>query len=292
MNMNKINILKTVCGFIVLNWIAANFAFAKFTRATFAPIKAGTFLMGSPSNEVGRQDNEIQHKVTLTQDFEIQTTEVTQFQYFLIMGYNPSYFKKEKYCSNEHLVINGKELCPNHPVEQVSWNDIQVFIVQLNKGEAGYTYGLPTEAQWEYAARGCEGSGEPTDMASCTKTAFNLGDTISTDQVNYDGNFPYNNGSMGEYREQTVKVSSLANANGLGLYDTHGNAWEWVEDKYGKYSSSHVTDPKGPSLGSYHVSRGGGWFGNGRAARSAYRAGWRPGVRYSAVGFRLIRTAK
>ena len=197
------------------------------STATFAQVKAGTFLMGSPSNEVDRFDDEIQHKVTLTQDFEIQTTEVTQLQYFLVMGYNPSRFKKEKYCSNEHLVINGEELCPNHPVEWVSWNDVQGFIVQLNKGEDGYTYGLPTEAQWEYAARGCVGSGEldlpkPGDMASCTKTAFNLGANISTDQVNYNGNYPYNNDAQGEYRKQTVRVSSLANANGLGLYDMHG----------------------------------------------------------------------
>ena len=131
------------------------------STATFAQVKAGTFLMGSPSDEVDRDDDEIQHKVTLTQDFEIQTTEVTQLQYFLVMGYNPSSFKKEKYCSNEHQVINGEELCPDHPVERVSWNDVQDFIVELNKGEDGYTYGLPTEAQWEYAARGCVGSGEP-----------------------------------------------------------------------------------------------------------------------------------
>ena len=193
----------------------------RISTATFAPVKAGTFLMGSPLNEVDRDDNEIQHKVTLTQDFEIQTTEVTQIQYFLVMGYNPSRFKKEKYCSNEHLVINGEELCPDHPVERVSWDDIQDFISQLNKGEDGYTYGLPTEAQWEYAARGCVGSGELDlpklgDMASCTTTAFNIGDNISTDQVNYNGLFPYNNGAEGEYRNQTVKVSSLANANGLG----------------------------------------------------------------------------
>ena len=177
------------------------------STAVFAQVKAGTFLMGSPSlesvlfDEKGR-DDEIQHKVTLTQDFEIQTTELTQLQYFLVMGYNPSYFQKEEYCSNEHQVINGEELCPNHPVEKVSWDDVQDFISELNKGEDGYTYGLPTEAQWEYAARGCGGSGEldfpkSTDMALCTTTAFNLGDNISTDQVNYNGNYPYNNGAEG-----------------------------------------------------------------------------------------------
>ena len=226
------------------------------STATFAQVKAGTFLMGSPSDEKSRDDDEIQHEVTLTQGFEIQTTEVTQLQYFLVMGYNPSYFKKEKYCSNEHQVINGEELCPDHPVENVSWNDVQEFIVELNKGEDGYTYGLPTEAQWEYAARGCVGSGEPTDMALCTKTAFNLGDNISTDQVNYNGNYPYNNGSKGEYRIQTVKVSSLVNANDLGLYDMHGNVWEWVEDRYEKYSSSHVIDPKGSTSGPNRVYPG------------------------------------
>ena len=261
------------------------------STATFAQVKAGTFLMGSPSNEVDRDDDEIQHKVTLTQDFEIQTTEVTQLQYFLVMGYNHSHFKKEKYCSNEHLVINGEELCPNHPVERMSWNDVQGFISKLNKGEDGYTYGLPTEAQWEYAARGCVGSGEldfpkPTNMASCTTTAFNLGDNISTDQVNYDGRYPYNNGSEGEYRKQTVKVSSLANANSLGLYDMHGNVWEWVEDRYREYSSSHVVDPKGS------VFRGGSYYTKARDVRSANRLGWRPGVHAHGVGFRLMRTAK
>ena len=265
------------------------------STATFAPVKAGTFLMGSPSNEVGREDDEIQHKVTLTQDFEIQTTEVTQLQYFLVMGSNPSYFKKEEYCSNEHQVINGEELCPNHPVEQVSWNDVQDFIVQLNKGEDGYTYGLPTEAQWEYAARGCVGSGEldPSklgDMASCTTTAFNLGDNISIDQVNYDGNLPYNKGAKGEYRKQTVKVSSLANANGLGLYDMPGNVWEWVEDGYKEYSSSHVIDPKGSTSIPYRMIRGGAWYNEARDVRSANR-NWLKGPD-NGVGLRLIRTAK
>ena len=260
--------------------------------ATFAQVKAGTFLMGSPLDEKSRYDNEIQHKVTLTQDFEIQTTEVTQLQYFLVMGSNPSYFKKEYYCSNEHLVINGEELCPDHPVELVSWNDVQNFIVQLNKAEDGYTYGLPTEAQWEYAARGCVGFGEPRNMALCTKTAFNLGDNISTDQVNYNGKFPYNNGAKGEYRKQTVKVSSLANANSLGLYDMHGNVWEWVEDSYGKYSRSHVVDPKGSTSGPTSVLRGGSWSIKAWGVRSANRRGWRQGLRNLDVGLRLMRTAK
>ena len=193
MIMNKMDVLKIVYGFIVSNVIAANFAFAELAyKATFVPVKAGTFLMGSPSNEVDRDSNEIQHKVTLTQDFEIQTTEVTQHQYFAVMGSNPSYFnRKEEHCSlEEHQVINGTKLCLDYPVEKVSWDEVQEFIFQLNQRNDGYTYGLPTEAQWEYAARGCVGSGEPADMASCTMTAFNLGDNISTDQVNYQWKLP------------------------------------------------------------------------------------------------------
>ena len=303
MNMSKIDILKTVCGFIVLNGIAANFAFAEsvdhhgISTATFAQVKAGTFLMGSPLDEAGRDNDEIQHKVTLTQAFEIQTTEVTQLQYFLVMDYNPSHFKKEKYCSSEHQVITGEELCPNHPVERVSWNDVQDFIVQLNKEDDGYTYGLPTEAQWEYAARGCVGSGEldfpkPTDMALCTMTAFNLGDNITTDQVNYNGEYPYNNGPKEEIREQTVKVSSLPNVNGLGLYDMQGNVVEWVEDRYEEYSKSPVVDPKGSSWNPYIMARGGGWDSRARHVRPANRIGSKPDSRDNALGFRLVRTAK
>ena len=318
MIMNKMDILKIVCGFIVSNVIAANFAFAELAyRATFVPVKAGTFLMGSPSDEVGRGDDEIQHKVTLTQDFEIQTTEVTQYQYFAVMGYNPSYFKrKEEHCSlEEHQVIDGTELCLDYPVESVSWEDVQDFISELNKADDGYIYGLPTEAQWEYAARGCVGSGELDlsklwDMASCTTTAFNLGDNISTDQVNYDGDSSYIrlknpllkntfferlfnlfSGSV-EYRGQTVRVSSLANANDLGLYDMHGNVWEWIEDRYGEYSSSHVVDPKGSTSGRYRVWRGGGLGSKARHMRSANRNGWGPGNHDYDVGLRLMRIAK
>ncbi|MFN7454631.1 MAG: formylglycine-generating enzyme family protein, partial [Pseudobdellovibrionaceae bacterium] len=122
--------------------------------AQFARIRAGTFQMGSPSSEVGRHDDEVLHSVTLTKDFEIQQTEVTQAHWFLVMGYNPSYFKSKGYCSDDYLEINGAALCPNNPVEQVSWSDTQDFIKKLNDGNDGYAYRLPTEAEWEYAARG------------------------------------------------------------------------------------------------------------------------------------------
>ena len=135
-------------------------------------------------------------------------------------------------------------------------------------------------------------------MASCATTAFNLGDNISIDQVNYNGNHPYNKGFKGEYRRQTVKVSSLSNANGLGLYDMHGNVWEWVEDRYGKYSrsyvrysGSHFVDPKGSSSGPDRLLRGGSWYYEARKLRSANRLRWGPGYRFNDVGLRLMRTA-
>ena len=258
----------------------------------FVQVKAGTFLMGSSLDEKYREDGEIPHKVTLTQDFEIQATEVTQRQYFLVMDFNPSFFnKKAQHCPNDHTVINEVSLCWNHPVEQVSWNDVQNFISRLNaRSHDGYTYGLPTEAQWEYAARGCMGSGEPTAMASCTMTAFNLGDNISGAQVNHKGDFYYEKGPE-EYRKHTVKVSSLPNANDLGLHDMHGNVREWVEDRYEEYSRSHVVDPKGSSSDPHRVQRGGGWNTISWHVRSASRDKWMQGSKAPSTGFRLVRTA-
>ena len=266
--------------------------------ATFVPVKAGTFLMGSPLYERGRNDNEFQHKVTLTQDFEIQTTEVTQLQYLLVMGVSVRPVLRQN-CSGDYQVVYGEAICSDHPVGGVPWYDVQDFISELNKGEDGYTYGLPTEAQWEYAARGCVGSGEPKDMALCTTTAFNLGDNISKDQVNYDRKYPYYGGPDRGGLRASVKVTSLPNVNDLGLYDMHGNVHEWVADRYGEYSESHVVDPKGPSSGPYRVLRGGGFISKAQNVRSAsrfaegmYSYSTRTSGFRADVGFRLVRTAK
>ena len=139
--------------------------------------------MGSPSGETGRDNDETQHQVTLTKGFYMQTTEVTQGQWMAVMGNNPSYFKN---CGND---------CP---VEQVSWNDVQEFIRRLNQKEGGSSYRLPTEAEWEYAAR------------AGTITPFNTGNCLSTDQANYDGNYPLSGCSKGEYRKTTNESRSLS----------------------------------------------------------------------------------
>jgi len=186
---------------------------------TFVLLPAGTFTMGSPSDEPGRSDDETQHQVTLTQPFYMQTTEVTQAQWEAVMGSNPSYFSG----------------CPTCPVENVSWDDIQVFIGYMKARGEG-TYSLPTEAQWEYAAR-----------AGSTTAFYNGGITETgggyDPNLNVIGWYFYNSG----FKTQPVGQKA---PNPWGLYDMSGNVREWCWDWYGSYGSAAVTDPTGPSSGS------------------------------------------
>jgi formylglycine-generating enzyme required for sulfatase activity len=229
---------------------------------TFVYIPPGSFTMGSPSSEPERDDDERQHHVTLTKGFFMQTTEVTQGQWKAVMGSNPSYFKN---CGD------------NCPVEKVSWEDVQEFIRKLNRKEGVDRYRLPTEAEWEYACR------------AGTTTPFNGGNCLSADEANYDGNYPLDGCPKGSYREKTVPVGSFP-PNDWGLYDMHGNVWEWCSDWYGEYPSGSVTDPEGPSSGSYRVFRGGSWLSYARGCRSASRFLSAPGCRRDLIGFRLART--
>ena len=229
----------------------------------FVYIQPGTFTMGSPADEPGRDSDETQHKVTLTKGFYMQTTEVTQGQWKAVMGNNPSGFKD---CGD------------NCPVENVSWNDAQKFIKKLNELDGGGNkYRLPTEAEWEYAAR-----------AGGTTTPFAFGKCLSTDDANYDGNYPLEGCPKGKDREKTIPVGSLK-ANDWGLYDMHGNVWEWCEDWHGDYPTGSVTDSVGPEAGSGRVVRGGGWNNNARNCRSANRNNNSPDNRNDNIGFRLAR---
>lgn len=237
-------------------------AFTNSIGMKFVLIPDGTFTMGSPSSEPKRDSDETQHSVTISKAFYMQTTEVTQGQWREIMGNNPSYFKN---CGD------------NCPVEQVSWNDAQAFIRKLNQREGVNRYRLPTEAEWEYACR------------AGTDTPFYFGNCLSTDQANYDGNYPMPGCSKGEYRKRPVRVGSFP-PNAWGLYDMHGNVWEWCQDWKGNYPGGYVTDPTGPSSGSYRVFRGGGWYYGAWACRSADRYYISPGDRRSSLGFRLART--
>ena len=221
-------------------------------------IVPGTFLMGSPPDEAERDGDETQHTVTLSRGYWLADTACTQGLWQAVMGANPSHFQGD----------------PARPVETVSWDDVQDFLGRLNARVPGLAAGLPTEAQWEYACR------------AETTGPFSFGDPISPEQVNYNGNYPYAGGKTGRYREETVPVSSLP-ANPWGLYQMHGNVWEWCADWYGAYGAGPQVDPVGPAEGSGRVVRGGSWLDRGCDCRSAARIWFAPDERYGSVGFRL-----
>ena len=221
---------------------------------------AGSFMMGSPLSEPERYGNEAQHKVTLTRGFWMLETPVTQLMYNSVMGENPSHWKGDKL-----------------PVENVSWEDCQKYISWLNYLNeeilAGFRLTLPTEAQWEYACR------------ACTTTPYHFGKTLNGDKANCNGGYPYGM-SKGKYLKKTSEVGSYP-ANAWGLYDMHGNVWEWCSDWYKDFLSKNATDPVGPSTGSSRVLRGGSWHGSARCGRSARRRGSRPARQGDRIGFRL-----
>jgi formylglycine-generating enzyme required for sulfatase activity len=247
-------------------------------ESDFVLIKGGSFLMGSPTSEAGREKDETRHRVTVS-DFTMGKYEVTQREYRQIMGSNPSQFKGDdlpvenvtwfeavQYC-NARSTREG--LAPAYTIrrQDVSWN----------RTAAGYR--LPTEAEWEYACR------------AGTTSPFSTGANITTDQANYYGTYPYENLQRGEYRQKTVPVRSFG-PNPRGLHTMHGNVWEWCWDWYGSYGSADQVDPAGPSSGVYRVYRGGGWNDFGRHLRSAYRAASSPSNRSGNLGFRLVRNAR
>ncbi|MBX9677539.1 MAG: SUMF1/EgtB/PvdO family nonheme iron enzyme [Gemmataceae bacterium] len=223
----------------------------------FVWIPPGSFLMGSPKEEELRSDDETQHKVTLTKGFYMGVYTVTQEQWQEVMGDNPSFFKGEK-----HL-----------PVDDRSWDDCQEFIKKMRDKDKK-AYRLPTEAEWEYACR------------AGTTTPFHFGETISTGQANYQGEFVYGRGMKGVFRNKTTPVGSFP-ANAWGLHDMHGNVWQWCQDWRGEYPRKNVTDPKGPENGEQRVLRGGSWMDIPGDCRSASRMWLRPGHRNTSSGLRV-----
>ena len=201
----------------------------------------------------------MQHKVTLSKGFFLQTTPVTQGQWKSVMGENPSRFK------------SGGDNCP---VENISWNDAQGFIMKLREMD-GNVYRLPSEAEWEYACR------------AGTETPFHFGKCLSTNQANYDGNHPMENCPEGEYRRKTIPVANFE-PNTWGLYDMHGNVWEWCNDWYDEYSELSFTNPEGPINGEGRVLRGGSWYCFAWRCRSAFRDWIIPTLRRHDLGFRLV----
>ncbi|MFO8049047.1 MAG: formylglycine-generating enzyme family protein [Desulfosudaceae bacterium] len=260
----------------------------------FVYVAPGEFVMGSPDSETLRFDDEVLHKVEITEGFYIQKTEVTQGQWESVMYDNPSVFKDSG---------------PDYPVENISWNDAQEFVRKLNQRAGREEFRLPTEAEWEYACRlGAEEGplsnvflvsdivkvvGKGVKMA--TSVLFTTGECLSTDEANYNGNYPFPGCPQGEFREKTTPVGSFA-PNRLGLHDMHGNVNEWCLDNYGSYCENRtfpmykVVDPRGPSRGKYKVYRGGSWLSSARYCRAAYRGKERPDYKNYTLGLRLVKT--
>jgi len=243
-------------------------------------VKGGTFKMGCTS-EQGSDCNDREkpvHNVTVS-DFYIGKYEVTQNQWVKVMGSNPSYFKGD-----------------NLPVEKVSWNDVQEFILRLNS-MTGKKYRLPTEAEWEYAARG------GTNSKGYKYSGSNNVNYVAWYNVN-SGDKALKNGLYEEYVIEKDNVDAYVkilisnrnrswnvgakSPNELGIYDMSGNVLEWVRDWYGSYSSVAQINPKGPSAGSDRVYRGGGWYDDGRGCRVSISFSGYPDYSANDLGFRLV----
>lgn len=249
-------------------------------------INGGTYLMGSPETEMQRETDEVQHEVKVS-DFYIGRYEVTQKEYEEVMGENPSNFEGE-----------------NLPVENVTWYEAIEYCNKLSEKEGltpVYTidgenvswdrsangYRLPTEAEWEYAAR------------AGTTSPFNTENSISDEEANYYGHYPYGieenyftqenlETEPGQYRQTTVEVNSFS-PNKWGFYNIHGNVAEWCFDYYGAYDLENTDNPSGPTTGTLRVNRGGGWNDYAKHLRCAYRASTTPDQKMSNIGFRVVR---
>jgi formylglycine-generating enzyme required for sulfatase activity len=222
-----------------------------FGPKQFALIEAGTFQMGDQSG-IGDQDELPVHAVTITQPFEMQITELTQAQWSAVMGSNPASFQD---CGNT---------CP---VEMVSRDDVQLFLAALNQMDPGKNYRLPTEAEWEYACR--------------AGTTGDFGGSGVMDEM----------GWYGDNSGETPHPVAQKSPNAWGLYDMHGNLYEWVQDWYSStyYEESPTEDPQGPATGEYTPTRGGSWDGVEWSARSAARWYVFPTSSFDELGFRLVR---
>ncbi len=241
--------------------------------ANYVRVPAGSFLMGSTT---GNADEKPAHRVRISRPFEMGKYEVTQAQWVVVMGNNPSNFKG-----------------PNLPVENVSWEDVQIFIQKLNDQTDKYTYRLPTEAEWEYACR----AGSTGDYAGTLDSMAWYGDNSGLQRFNASEVWKADNtGYMNKLlnnKSQTHPVG-LKQANAWGLHDMYGNVWEWCQDLYAEtyYGKSLESDPQGPGSGASRVRRGGSWYNFASSCRSSQRDKFRPDASFSNIGFRLVRTPR
>ena len=236
----------------------ADFYIEPGTGMVLVAIRPGSFMMGSPESEPGRNDDEVLHRVMVSRLFYIGQHEVTQAEWMKVMGSNPSHFSD----------------CERCPVEQVDFYQVNNFLSRLNAGTAAMRFRLPTEAEWEYACR------------AGTSTAYNTGARITTAQANIDSRFVIDAEGGAAY-DKTLPVGKFP-PNAWGLYDMHGNVWEWTNDRYGPYNPRLDTDPRGAEIGGTRVIRGGSWHFDANSARCGLRYTHAPQDSGFSVGFRVV----
>lgn len=236
----------------------------------FLYLPPGRFLMGSPPNEPGRGSDEQLHEVVISQGFWIGRTEVTRGQWEQVMG------SIERHPEKPNPFRNAD---PNLPIVSVSYGEIDCYMQRLEVQAPGQCFRLPTEAEWEYACR------------AGTTTTFYTGTMVKHTQANFDARFPYEGDRSAGTIERPTPVGSYP-PNAWGLYDFHGNVWEWTSDWYGPYTTGVATDPRGPTSGALKVIRGGSWAFNAGSARSACRYHHDPKDWGHSLGFRVVLVPK
>jgi len=244
----------------------------------FSLVMPGSFEAGSPADEAERDEDENPHRVTIGRPYLIGRHEVTQAQYERVVGTNPSWFSK----GGGGAEAVGDADTSSFPVEQVSWDEAMEFCAKLaalpGEKAAGLAYRLPTEMEWEFACR------------AGTTTAFSVGSLISSLDANVNGARPYLDAPEGPSLRRTTKVGSYP-ANPWGLFDMHGNVWEWCSDWYAADRGGHEAtdvDPRGPSRGDRRVIRGGSYAGDVALCRCASRKDSDPEYRHKGTGFRVV----
>jgi len=230
----------------------------------FIKIKKGRYLMGDYEN---LKDSEILHEVSIKYDYWLGKTEVTQAQWQKIMGNKELHPKKPSPFRNSN---------PDYPIVSVSYFDIELFLDKLNELSIEYQFRLPTEAEWEYACR------------AGTKTPFSFGEILNDSLANYNSKIISKYTIKGSFLESPAPVGSYP-PNQWGIYDMHGNVWEWVSDWYAApYTTDKVANPTGPNEGKEKVIRGGSWYFGAENLKSSYRRTHEPNLWGFSIGFRII----
>ena len=254
--LSLVIVLFVIAGYLVISGAGADdeISFDPFKQSDFVRIEAGSFLMGSSDSDAYPDEQPV-HSVTITKPYLLAKTEVTQAQWMAVMSHNPSLFPN-----------------PDHPVDNVDWGDIQKFLNRINKlANCDDCYRLPTEAEWEYAARAGSSSRHPFG---------NTADSL--------GKYAWYSANSGATTHPVARKAP----NAWGLYDMQGNVYEWVQDFYGTYSTNEVIDPIGATVGTEYILRGGSWTDEAREQRPTYRDYYAPNHRHNFFGFRVVRTKR